>query len=35
VFLFVIGTWGFFDWMKIYNRSRKEKLAPAELLTEQ
>jgi len=35
VFLFVVGTWGFFDWIKIYNRSRKEKLAPAELLTEQ
>ena len=35
VFLFIIGTWGFFDWIKIYNKSRKQKLASAELLTEQ
>lgn len=30
VFLFIIGCWGFFDWIKIYNRSRKAKLVLVE-----
>jgi len=34
VFLFVIGCWGFIDWIKIYNRSRREKSAARELVTE-
>jgi len=30
VFLFIIGCWGFFDWIKIYNRSRKAKTVLAD-----